>query len=116
MNDMKRLTPLLALLSLVPLAVTAVAVFALLPNVVPLHVGLDGIDRYGSKFEAFTVGGVLSGSCLLFTFLFHKAERLNELGLIHGTGVHGGRICLLAGIALMDIMSVAVVFFWMSGA
>jgi hypothetical protein len=111
---MKRLTPVLVLLSFIPIIVTTVAVFALLPDIVPTHAGFKGIDSYGSKYETFVVGGMLSGFCLLLTLSFHHAEKLYALGLVHGTDARGARIFLLVIIILFDILSVWAVFFWMS--
>ncbi|MDR0350369.1 MAG: DUF1648 domain-containing protein, partial [Coriobacteriales bacterium] len=98
--DLKRLTPLLALLSLIPIVTNIVAVFFLLPETVPLHIGFDGIDRVGSKYETFVIGGLLTGFNLLFTLSFWHAEKLEKLGLVHGTNAKGARICLLGVIIL----------------
>jgi hypothetical protein len=112
---MKRLTPVLVLLSFIPIIVTVIAVFALLPDIVPTHAGFQGIDSYGSKYETFVVGGMISGFCFLLTVFFHNAEKLFALGLVHGTNARGTRIFLLVTIILFDVLSVLVVFFWMSG-
>jgi hypothetical protein len=111
---MKKLTPLLVYLSLIPLCVTIIAILFLLPEVVPLHVGFEGIDRYGSKFETLVVGGLLTVCCLLFTVSYHNIDKLNARGLVHGS-VGTARVVLIASIIVFDILSVVtVLFFWMS--
>jgi hypothetical protein len=103
----KSLTPLLAALSLVPIILNIIAVFFLLPDTVALHFGLDGVvDRYGSKFETFVLGGLCTGFNLLLTFIFYKAEKAMQLGLVHGTNVRGSRICLFIGIIVLDLVSI----------
>jgi hypothetical protein len=113
-SDLRRFTPLLACLSFVPLVVNLAAVLFLLPDVVPLHLGLTGIDRYGAKIESLWVGGLLTVFCILFAVLFYHAEKLSELGLVRGTGVKGARVTLFIAIIALDILSVAVLLFWMS--
>jgi hypothetical protein len=110
---LKKLTPLLAVLSLIPLTLNALAVLLWLPDTVPLHIGFSGIDRYGSRLETFAVGGMLTACSLLFTFSYYHAEKLMALGLIHGTGVKGGRVMLFAGVILLDIRFVVILFFWL---
>jgi hypothetical protein len=109
----KSLTPLLSALSLIPIILNIIAVFFLLPDTVPLHIGLEGIDRFGSKFETFVVGGLFTGFSLLLTIMFNKAEKVGQLGLIHGTNVRGARICLFIGIIVLDLASIWLFFFWL---
>lgn len=50
---------LLVILAILPLIVTAIAVFFILPDTVAVHFGIDGsVDRRGSKYEAFILSGV----------------------------------------------------------
>jgi hypothetical protein len=111
---MKRLTPLLIFLGLIPLAVTVAAILILLPDTVPLHIGFDGIDRYGSKYETLVVGGILTFFCFVLTAFFHNAEKLYALGLVHGTGVRGARIVLLVAVVAFDIVSLATLPFYLT--
>jgi hypothetical protein len=110
----KKLTALLAVLSLIPLVLAILAVLFWLPDTIPVHTGSGGVDAYGSKFEAFFVGGLLTVFSLLFTLSYYHAEKLMALGLIHGTNVKGGRIVLFAGVVLFDVISVVILFFWLS--
>lgn len=89
---------------IIPLAATAIAVFAFLPDTVPMHIGPQGIDRYGSKYEAFLVGGLLSACCLLFFLMYVKAEALDRLGLMNGTDVKGGRLALIFAGIVMNVL------------
>ena len=111
---MRSPTPLLAIISFIPITLTALAVFFMLPDTVPLHIGFGGITRYGSKFEAFWVGGLLTGFCLLMTIGFYYVERLYAARAIHGTGVKGARIALVSTIGIFVILSIASTIFWMS--
>lgn len=97
----KRAIPLLAVLCLLPLAATVVAV-ACAPESVPLHVSGTTIDRWGPKTEFFAIGGIVTATCLLFSLMFAKMETLNRMGLVHGTGTRGGRITTVCCMALVD--------------
>ncbi|MCL1879628.1 MAG: DUF1648 domain-containing protein [Actinomycetia bacterium] len=104
---MKALTPPLVLISFVPVAIMAVAVLCFLPDVVPLHVSVAGvIDGHGSKFVLLGLGGMLSAFNLLFTLMFHNAEKMMALGIVHGTSVRGARIILLACIIFFGLLPV----------
>lgn len=51
---------LLVILTVLPVIVSAVAVFFILPDTVAAHFGFDGsVDRLGSKYEAFILPGIL---------------------------------------------------------
>jgi hypothetical protein len=110
----KKLTPLLAALSLIPLVLTTLAVLFWLPDTIPTHAGFGGVNSYGSKFEAFIGGGLLTAFSLLLTLSYYHAEKLMALGLIHGTNVKGGRIVMFASVILFDVVSVMILFFWLS--
>ena len=109
---MKSLTPLLVLLSLVPLMANLLAVLFLLPDTIPLHAGFFGIDSYGSKFSTFWVGGILTAVNLVGTICFHNAEKLYARGAVHGTNVKGARIVLTITVIVLDLLFFATLFFF----
>jgi hypothetical protein len=94
------------------------AVLFLLPDTVPLHIGMGGIDRWGSKFETFIVAGMLSGFNLLLTFFFARAEKMYEIGVIHGKNtrenIKGTRVSLLLTIVVLDILCARFILFCLS--
>lgn len=68
-------TIIIAVLSVLPMIYTAVAVFFFLPDTVAAHFGIDGTpDRYGSKYEAFLFPAVILGIAL-FYFLYRKFQQ-----------------------------------------
>ena len=67
-------TIIIAVLSVLPMIYTAVAVFFFLPDTVAAHFGIDGTpDRYGSKYEAFLFPAIILGITLLY-FLYRKFQ------------------------------------------
>ena len=63
---------LLPVLAVLPAVVTAIAVFFFLPDRVAAHFNVYGqVDRYGSKYEAFLLPGILLVMCLIY-FLCRK--------------------------------------------
>lgn len=68
-------TIIIAVLSVLPMIYTAVAVFFFLPDTVAAHFGIDGTpDRYGSKYEAFLFPAIILGIAL-FYFLYRKFQQ-----------------------------------------
>ena len=68
-------TIIIAVLSVLPMIYTAVAVFFFLPDTVAAHFGIDGTpDRYGSKYEAFLFPAIILGIAL-FYFFFRKFQQ-----------------------------------------
>ena len=67
-------TIIIAVLSVLPMIYTAVAVFFFLPDTVAAHFGIDGTpDRYGSKYEAFLFPAIILVITLLY-FLYRKFQ------------------------------------------
>ena len=65
----KRSIAAMWLLALVPLILVA-ALYARLPDQVPLHWGIDGaVNRYGSKNELWLLAALGPGTALLLQFL-----------------------------------------------
>ena len=53
-------TVLMIILSVLPAVCSAVAVFFIMPDTVAAHFGINGTpDRYGSKYEAFLLAGIV---------------------------------------------------------
>lgn len=68
-------TIIIAVLSVLPMIYTAVAVFFFLPDTVAAHFGIDGTpDRYGSKYEAFLFPAIILGIAL-FYFFYRKFQQ-----------------------------------------
>lgn len=68
-------TIIIAVLSVLPMIYTAVAVFFFLPDTVAAHFGIDGTpDRYGSKYEAFLFPAIILGIALLY-FFYRKFQQ-----------------------------------------
>ncbi|WP_241963749.1 DUF1648 domain-containing protein [Gordonibacter sp. 28C] len=103
----RRMIPVLVILCVLPLAATAAAVLLFLPDTVPTHAGFSGVDRWGTKYESFITGGIVTATCVLFSLMYAKAETLQRLGMIHGTGVRGARITLVGCMALVDVILLA---------
>lgn len=76
--------PIWAILMIAPLAITAAGILFFLPDVVPMHYGPNGIDRYGSRYEMLIVGALLSGGNALFGFMAVHAEGMIRKGFVHG--------------------------------
>lgn len=71
-------TIIIAVLSVLPMIYTAVAVFFFLPDTVAAHFGIDGTpDRYGSKYEAFLFPAIILGIAL-FYFFYRKFQQISS--------------------------------------
>ena len=72
-------TIIIAVLSVLPMIYTAVAVFFFLPDTVAAHFGIDGTpDRYGSKYEAFLFPAIILGIALLY-FFYRKFQQRSSI-------------------------------------
>ena len=72
-------TIIIAVLSVLPMIYTAVAVFFFLPDTVAAHFGIDGTpDRYGSKYEAFLFPAIILGIAL-FYFFYRKFQQRSSI-------------------------------------
>lgn len=68
MKTFKRI--LLIALGVLPVIVTAIAVFFFLPDTVAVHFGFNGTpDRYGSKYEAFLLPGITLVTMLTYVIV-----------------------------------------------
>ncbi len=66
---------MLWILAVLPMVYTAIAVLFFLPDTVPAHFNFQGqVDRYGSKYEAFLLPGILLSMCLIY-FVCRKIGR-----------------------------------------
>ncbi|MEG2747222.1 MAG: DUF1648 domain-containing protein [Gordonibacter sp.] len=100
-------------LAVLPLATTGLAVLFVLPDTIPLHAGVHGIDSVGSKYGAFNVAFIMAGSCSLLAIMYTFMDKLAALGFVHGTDAHGGRICLLFCQVFMNVVQLLVLV-WMT--
>lgn len=91
-------------LTLLPLALTGLAVLFVLPDTIPTHAGVHGIDAVGSKYDAFTIAFIVSGACVLFTVMYAFMDKLATMGAVHGTDAHGGRILMVFTQVLMNVL------------
>lgn len=91
-----------AVLMLLPLPVTLVAL-AYLPDRIPAHYGADyQVDRWGSKYESliFPILAILFGLLLLAIAKYSEKQ-----------GKGNERICILSGIFLLLIMDILTGYF-----
>ena len=63
-------------LTVLPLVTTGLAVLFVLPDVIPLHAGAGGVDRIGSKLDAFGITPFLVGFGALATVAYAYMDRL----------------------------------------
>ncbi|CAK7015494.1 MAG: hypothetical protein PEGG_00626 [Paraeggerthella hongkongensis] len=108
---MKR-SGLIAMIALaaLPLVTTGLAVLFAMPDTVPLHIGANGVDLIGSKYEAFEMGFLMTGCCALFAVMYAFMDKLAAMGLVHGTDAHGGRTLLLFTQISMNAIQVFLLF------
>ena len=83
-------------LTVLPLVTTGLAVLFVLPDVIPLHAGAGGVDRIGSKLDAFGITPFLVGFGALATVATHT-----WIGWPRDTAAtaHSGRVLLLFALA-----------------
>ena len=63
-------TILTAVLAVLPMIYTAIAVFFFMPNTVAAHINLHGqVDRYGSKYEAFLLPAIILVMYIIIFFI-----------------------------------------------
>ena len=96
---------------IVPLVTTA-CVVPTLPETVPLHFDFEGnVNRWGSRWELFAVGGIMAAVNLLVLVCYVKAEALKRYGLLSAPGrneVRNGRIGLVISGVFIVIVHIAV--------
>ena len=67
---------LLLILAILPAVYSAVAVLFLLPDTVAAHFGVDGQpDRYGSKYEAFLLPGIILATYLIYLLIRNLKQK-----------------------------------------
>ena len=83
-------------LTVLPLVTTGLAVLFVLPDVIPLHAGAGGVDRIGSKLDAFGdnsfPGGLRRAGHGSYAYMDRLAAR-------YGSDAHSGRVLLLFALA-----------------
>lgn len=102
----------LVICAIIPI-VLCVAAVAMLPDVVPMHFDFSGsVNRWGSKYELFLVGGIMAAVNVMMLVFYVKAEALKRFGLLNAPGpdeVRNGRIILVAAGVIVDIIFVVVI-------
>lgn len=91
-------------LTVLPLAATGLAVLFVLPDVIPTHAGIHGIDTVGSKYDAFVVAFIVAGCGALLTLMYVFMDQLAAMGFVHGTDANGGRIVTIASQIIVDVI------------
>ena len=97
-------------LTLLPLVMTGLAVLFVLPDTIPLHAGAGGVDRIGSKLDAFGITPFLVGFGALATVAYAYMDRLAAR---YGSDAHSGRVLLLFALALMNVWQL-IFLIWMT--
>lgn len=68
-------------LTLLPLVISAIAVFWFLPDTIPAHYGASGqVDRWGSKYESFILPGIVLPFGLFMLGMVKLASRQEAAG------------------------------------
>ena len=97
-------------LTVLPLVTTGLAVLFVLPDVIPLHAGAGGVDRIGSKLDAFGITPFLVGFGALATVAYAYMDRLAAR---YVSDAHSGRVLLLFALALMNVWQL-IFLIWMT--
>ena len=97
-------------LTVLPLVTTGLAVLFVLPDVIPLHAGAGGVDRIGSKLDAFGITPFLVGFGALATVAYACMDRLAAR---YGSDAQSGRVLLLFALALMNVWQL-IFLIWMT--
>lgn len=94
-------------LTLLPLAMTTVAVLWFLPETIPAHYGISGqVDRWGSKYESFILpvfSLVFGAAMLLGAWLSGRSSRKDV--------AQGCRIFLITGNVSLAVFNMMTLFF-----
>lgn len=97
-------------LTVLPLVTTGLAVLFVLPDTIPLHAGAGGIDRIGSKLDAFEMVPFLAGFGALATVAY---ARMDRLAARYDSDAHSGRVLLLFALVLMNVWQL-IFLVWMA--
>ena len=101
----------LVICTIIPLVATACVVVTL-PDIVPLHFDLEGnINRWGSRWELFVVGGIMAAVNLVDLVCYAKAETLKRYNLLNAPGsneIRNARIILVVTGVIVVIVHLAV--------
>lgn len=103
-----------AILMLLPLAVTGIAMF-FLPDEIPAHYGANGmVDRWGSKFESFIFPVTIIGFGLFMLLAAKLAGKVEE-----EKNNNNEKITITVGLVIMavfNMMNFAILYLALSGA
>lgn len=83
--------------------------FVVAPDVVAMHFGFNGqVDRYGSKFELFIVGSIMSACNALFFLFYAFSNKLHAYGFIKTKTPQNGRILLVFVAVIFVVITIVV--------
>lgn len=93
-------------LTLLPLAMSAIAVLWFLPDTIPAHYGVSGqVDRWGSKYESFILPGIVLPFGLFMLGMVKLASRQEAAG-------KNGRLAVtICGVVSLLVFNVLNAFF-----
>lgn len=100
-----------------PLIITAFAL-SFLPEIVPLHWGIDGtVDRWGSPAEFFVTAGIITFANVLCALCTTFTEQLWSMGLVNGVkSPASARKVLLGVIVFCDVLFLVLLAIMGNGA
>lgn len=97
-------------------AISSLITIAQLPSHVeiPLHWDAQGqIDRFGSPWEMLPVSLIMSGCNLMLAVSYAFADKLFDLGLVHGIGRRATRPFLCGTAAFLLFVWIGILVFWL---
>lgn len=99
----------------IPLVSSLITAIQLPTNVeIPMHWNAQGqIDRYGSPWEMLPVSLIMSGCNLLLALSYTFADKLFDLGLVHGIGCKATRPFLCGIAVFMVLVWIGILVFWL---
>lgn len=107
-------TILTAVLAVLPMIYTAIAVFFFMPNTVAAHINLHGqVDRYGSKYEAFLLPAIVLVMYIIIFFIrkFTMKSSTDDERTLRNLDIGDTVVMLL--LVLLNAIDVFVLFMMM---
>lgn len=97
-----------------PFLATVVAAAQFPPGIeIPMHWGPTGqVDRWGSPWEMLPASLIMSAANALMCVMYRCSDKLYDLGLVHGVSRKNVRPLLLGTAALLAIVMVAILVWW----
>ena len=107
-------TILTAVLAVLPMIYTAIAVFFFMPDTVAAHINLHGqVDRYGSKYEAFLLPAIILVMYIIIFFIrkFTMKSSTDDERTLRNLDIGDTVVMLL--LVLLNAIDVFVLFMMM---